>query len=897
MAALANVRRAAFCRGVSSLALLAAVAPGVALAQSAVADADASVQRAPGVPASDEGVQQDQEIIVTGTLIRGVAPTGTNVIGVTRDDVVATGAASSNDLLATIPQTGMFNSLPRGTASAAIPINRPNIRNLGASGGASTLVLMNGHRLVGAGVLQTSVDPSIFPPAVIERVEIVPDGGSAIYGSDAIGGVINFVTRRSVDGVEATGRYGFADGYDTVDASLTAGKDWGEGALYLSYAYAWHNNVTGAERDYYTSDNSGRGGTDQRSTGCSPGNVIAGGIPFALPAFSIGLNQCDLTDYDDIYPRETRHSVFGSLNQRLSDALEIDLTGYFSQRRTRVQTAQTTTSGSVTALNPYFTSIAGEVEQTVSFGYADVFGPANVSPQKFDSFGVTPTLTWSPGGSWEVRFQGNYGHSYNEVSERLLNTSAITSALAGTTTATALNPYAPGSSAPGVLDLISDYENYNVSKQDLAEFRVTGDGSLFALPGGDVRLALGAEYHYEEVNAAASTGRVGRRMNYVTAQGSRDVKSVFGELLVPVFGPGNGSAGLRALDLSASLRYDSYSDFGDTTNPKVGFTYRPVSGLAVRGNWGTSFHAPSLLDTTAAVDTRVQVIPFSPFRAAGSSPLDIIRPTVILAGGNPDLEPEEADTWSLGVDFNPAFLRGFSASVTYFNIDFVGAVAVPPFTSGPAFFANPTYADYFILNPSLAQLQSAAGSMRIDGVPSLAVLYLSPLTPYTLIDARRQNLNSLKVDGLDFTVNYLAETGFGSVNAGIAGTYTLNRESQSDPTAPTVDELEYGFPGRLAFVASLGAKIGGFAAQARYNYTQGYSQRPGILPDEVDSFTPVDLFLSYELENLGFLQGEALTVNVDNLFDEDPSFGDTPTGVAFGGTLGRVVSFGIRTRF
>ena len=202
--------------GVSAAALAMGVMAGPAGAQTAPASTDNDNARinsaAAAQPVSGQAADQsidlpsveDTDIVVTGTLLRGVAPIGTNVIGVTRQEILETGAASSNDLLASIPQVGNFGTVPVGTAAFGLPIVRPNIRNLAAAGGSSTLVLLNGHRMVGAGVLQTSVDPSILPPEVIDRLEIVPDGGSAIYGSDAIGGVINFITRNRFNGVART---------------------------------------------------------------------------------------------------------------------------------------------------------------------------------------------------------------------------------------------------------------------------------------------------------------------------------------------------------------------------------------------------------------------------------------------------------------------------------------------------------------------------------------------------------------------------------------------------------------------------------------------------------------------------------------------------------------------
>ena len=170
---------------------------GGALAQTAPAGGKADKR-------ADAEAPTNAEIIVTGTLLRGIAPVGTNVLSVGQADVVAIGAKTSNDLLANIPQISNFNAVPTGSAGFGQPIVQTNLRGLGASGGTTTLTLINGHRVVGQGILQTYVDPQIIPPGLIERVEVIPDGGSSIYGSDAIGGVINFITRKRMNGVEAT---------------------------------------------------------------------------------------------------------------------------------------------------------------------------------------------------------------------------------------------------------------------------------------------------------------------------------------------------------------------------------------------------------------------------------------------------------------------------------------------------------------------------------------------------------------------------------------------------------------------------------------------------------------------------------------------------------------------
>jgi iron complex outermembrane recepter protein len=210
-------------------------------------------------PADDEELQ---EVVVTGTLIRGAAPTGSNVISISSSDVSATGASTTGQLLATVPQiSNLFNSLPQispigsggGATGANLQVIRPNLRNTpspATSTGASTLVLVDGHRMVGVGIQQSAPDPEAVPPGAIERVEIVTDGGSSTYGSDAIGGVINFITRRSFDGIKADVRQGWADNYKTFDTNLTAGTRLGGGSVYISFNYAKHDDIFGRDRSY-----------------------------------------------------------------------------------------------------------------------------------------------------------------------------------------------------------------------------------------------------------------------------------------------------------------------------------------------------------------------------------------------------------------------------------------------------------------------------------------------------------------------------------------------------------------------------------------------------------------------------------------------------------------------
>lgn len=869
----------------AAFAIIAGAACGIAQAQ--------VVEMAAEPPEQEAGADHDV-VTVTGTLIRGVAPTGTNVVALDSEAIVETGAASSNDLLASIPQIGNFGTVPVGLTSFANPIVRPNIRNLGASGGSTTLVLMNGHRLVGAGVLQTTVDPSIIPPDALRRIEVVPDGGSSIYGSDAIGGVVNFVTLDRYDGLAVNGRYSMGDNYQAEDASIIAGKDWGEGSAFISYAYAWHDNILGAERDYITANHTAQGGTDQRLTTCSPGNITVGVTPYALPGRVAGtLNRCDdAADYADFYPREERHSVLAGYTQDLTDGVELSAIAYWANRETIAKDAQGGASGTISALNPYFSPIGAETSHTAAFSFEDVFGASNTSTVEMRSFGFTPKLTFDLPDDWLLTLSGNFGRSESVVDQQAINASVVTAALGGTTAATALNPYNLAATNPLVLAAIRDYTNYGQADQGLEELRFVLDGSPFALPAGDVKLAVGGEYHRESIKSTAISGPRASIPTAPRSDASREVSSLFAEALFPIVS--NGGLGMRSFDVSVSARYDSYSDAGDTTNPKVGFNYEPVDGLLIRGNYGTSYHAPSLADTTGSTDTRAQILTFSPFRPVTSPFTDLFRPTIILAGGNPDMEPEEADTYSLGFDWEPEFVPGLRASATYFNVNFTNAIGLAPLTS-PLLFTDPNYAPFFVINPTQAQAEALVGAMRIDGAPSIAALYVGT-SPYILIDARRNNLGAVKVDGIDFDVGYAVQTGVGDFDLNVAGTYTLNRETQAVSGQPFTDALANGIS-RYQVVASGGWRQGPFAARASVNYRDGYDLVGVANQTSVDAFTTVDMFFSYAPDFGGWSEGTLVTLNIDNATDEEPPYLNNAIGYTNGSTLGRVFSIGVRKSF
>jgi iron complex outermembrane receptor protein len=213
--------------GVAAIALMPALASAQDEAQTAQVD-----QQAAGGVANTSGEEPvSDEIVVTGTILRGTPPVGSNMISVGQEKMASTGATTANELLASVPQvSNLFNTVPSSRLAVAanqIQVVRPNLRNLAGetSSSSATLVLFDGHRIANVGVTQNAIDPDLLPAIAIERVEIVTDGGSATYGSDAVGGVINFITRKRFDGVKVQAHYGFADDYYQLDAGAIVGKD------------------------------------------------------------------------------------------------------------------------------------------------------------------------------------------------------------------------------------------------------------------------------------------------------------------------------------------------------------------------------------------------------------------------------------------------------------------------------------------------------------------------------------------------------------------------------------------------------------------------------------------------------------------------------------------------
>ena len=212
--------------------------------------------------------------------------------------------------------------------------NAPTIHGLGASASNSTLLLLNGHRMPVSGINHVLADPNIVAPLALERVEVLADGASSVYGSDALAGVVNFITRRNVDGVEASVQTGSGDGYGTINAGILGGTTWDDGSFLISYNYSDRDNLEAIDRDYVRANQTPRGGRDFTSNRCGPASITVGTRRTTRRTRAAGVvaGDCDPSLYADVLASETRNSIFSTIQQDIGDRLTLTADFIYSKR-------------------------------------------------------------------------------------------------------------------------------------------------------------------------------------------------------------------------------------------------------------------------------------------------------------------------------------------------------------------------------------------------------------------------------------------------------------------------------------------------------------------------------------------------------------------------------------
>lgn len=855
------------------------------------------------------------KIEVTGTMIRGAAPVGAPVTRLDRESIEKSGVASTGELLRLLPQIQNLGA-DEGHTNTAQNANQNitlgsgiNLRGLGPE---STLTLVSGQRMAPGGLGAQYTDPSSIPALAIERIEVITDGGSATYGSDAVGGVVNIQLRKRFNGVGLSARHGVSDGSKQDQFGIIGGTSWQGGRAMFALEHYQRDKLTADDRDFYTDDMRAWGGPDLRGFAASPGNIQVGSTRYAIPAGQngVGLKGSSLVagnpNLQSIYrgysalPEQTRNSGVFTLGQELTPSVRLNLEAFISKRDYVRQTAAQSTNATVRSANPFFVSpVAGATSAVVNYSFINDLGVSvgegfEKTSRVSAGLEFDVTETWS-GNAFLAR-SGTTSHSYSQA----LNGNAINAALADTNPATALNLFCDAAqftcNNPATLAKIRAYNDRN-SDYRMIDTGVKFDGPLFDLPAGTVRMAIGGEVHRDEMdyyenrnNSTANNGIV-FHIDNSSAKPKRTVKSVYAEAQVPLVGQASGVPLVNRVDLSLAFRSDDYSDFGRSTNPRVGLDWTVVPGSKIYASYGKAFRAPTLGDLDPVNAGLINVVD----RIAADGKTTIHG--IVLLGGRDGLQPETATISTLGTAFKPSFVPGLSVTLDYFNVDYKNRILTPG--NDTAVFQKPDLAPYLNTAPTAAEVAAVLSSSTFTGSVS------EPASGIKFIqDGRRYNAGVVKTSGIDISTRYDWMTSLGRLNAGLTANYVLSYKQQFTPTTALVKGLlnTLNNPMRLRARAEFGWTGESARANLFANFTNSYTNNTLVTLPKVASATTWDMSGQYDIGKLigGSFKELRASLSVQNLFDRDPPYVQNST-LAFDpqnfSAVGRTVSFNLSTKF
>lgn len=762
-------------------------------------DASGAVAIVPGEAGAGSAAadSEDAEIIVTGSRIRG-STVASPVAVRTAEDMRNAGQSSVADMIRTIPQNfgggtnagvGYGVPEPKGTGfGGAATIN---LRGLGSD---ATLTLLNGHRVAYGGA-QQGIDVSAIPFLAIDRVEIVPDGSSALYGSDAVAGVANILLKRKFEGLEASARWGASTdgGNEQQQYGLMAGTTWNSGGVWAAYEFGRTTPIKASQRDF-------------------------------------GTGPADELMYQ---PNQKWHAVALGAEQQVTPDLSFRFDGLYNRRSSNRVIP-------VVPATPYYLDERYEIE----------------------GLSLASSLDWKLSPGWALSLSGTYSKNSSDY-QSVQTIAAVTSTASS-----------------------GCYCNEGMSAE------LTADGPLFALPSGDIRVAMGAGYranywHDQRTIPAASARDI--RL-------TRDAFYAFGEINVPIASPAQDIAGLHSLNLTAALRYEDYTGEYRVTTPKFGLIYAPTADFELKATWGKSFRAPTFYEQLSGNST----ILYQASRLGGSAyPAD--STVLFLSGGNLALKPERATSWSASFVVHPVELPGARLELTYYDVDYRDRVVVPILYSSTS-LSNPIYSEQVTLSPNAAQLAAALAAGTFTNATTVPY---DPAKVVAVVDNRRVNASTQSIRGVDLDARYGFNFGSaGKVDLSLYGSYIHSRQVLS------ALQPEQQLAGLLFnpphFRARGGAAYseGGFTLSSFVNYTGGVSDERSTTPVRIGSMTTVDLTARYRFEEgSALLRGLDLSLSLQNIFNAMPSAITTtivyqpPYDSTNYSPVGRFVSFSISKRW
>ncbi|MFO1312213.1 MAG: TonB-dependent receptor [Burkholderiales bacterium] len=888
---------------------------------------------------------QDIRVNVTGSNIKRVdSETAAPIETITREDIQQSGLNTISEVVRRITANSngtIGDSFTNGFAGGGA--TGVSLRGLGSN---NTLVLINGRRLANTGLADDGqysfVDLNQIPFDLVDRIEILKDGASAIYGSDAVAGVINVILRQQFTGVTVTGTGGInyqGDG-GMFKAAITAGigdltKD--RYNAYVSVDYMKQDSVPLTSLRSYmgTSDLRFMGLPDTRNgappsgygTGSlvgslRPVNPATGGLIGAGPYTT--LPGCDPANEDttlgprtnafcrfeqkeylDLIPESDRFNIFGRAQYNLTDTISIyGEASYFQFKSDNRSTPSQPRST--------WPNVAGSTVNNST----TIFLPVGHPDNPFNSQGYGARLYYAAGDvggrdshieNTVQRYLGgikgsNYGWDWdaglmyirNETDQTrygFFNYANLQQALLGQG---GFGYYRIGQNAslnnPGIYDFIAPAISNNVLSEN-TQFDAKASRDIYKMEGGQMALAVGYEFRREELNNPGTTGTytgnvVG--LGYSAASASRNINAVYAELYMPI---------LKNLEITAALRYDDYSDFGGTWNPKVGVKWTVVPQLVARGTYATAFRAPGPYEngnSAAAGFTSIN----DPVRCpVTGNAADCSGTVVAITSGNPQIQPETSTTWTVGLIWEP--VPSFNASIDYWNIttnDKITGADPQAVLDNPAGFPSATI---------------VRDTNNLPGIPNSGTV-LAVAAPY-------ENADKVFTDGIDVAATWRLPLGdYGRLTTTLEWTHIFTFERTIGGTTyqyagthgPTSLSSSAGMPqDRANLVLAWDRGPWNVAGTIRYVGPMDNiesDQQPDCLTFAangyctVASFTTLDLSAAYK----GFKNWEIFG-SVINVFNRLPPF-DRQAGYgaynfnynyAFSGAMGTYFNLGARYTF
>jgi iron complex outermembrane receptor protein len=872
-----------------------------------------------------------EEVVVTGSLIKR-DESSLLVTTVGSDEIQERAATNALEILSAVAQNQVLSTSSDGTREGGL-INLANLRTLGPE---NTLVLVNGRRMVNNPIFDNGVDLNTIPTALLESVDVLADGASSIYGSDAVAGVINFRLRRDFQGIQYSGHAlsPSAAGGEVRNASLAGGiGSLREDGWNLVAGVNWRKqeNIRSVDRAYAaTSDRRDRG-VNLLVTQAFPANVSQPATPGfgtrnpypctppALVPLATGGCALDLdaSGQIDIQNPEEQVSVYTRYSQQLG---EHRLSAEYIRATSEISNAASGARVINLAMpntNPFYPGRGVTPAITGLNTALPIFVSARFTPggrRTTQNETVTDRLLLELEGSL-ARFDYNLWALRSEATTDLnaldgaLLRQGIVDGLAGANGAPFINPFGDQSAAGATyVESLKARTTLTTGRAKVEMAGATLSGEVFEMPAGPVSAALAVETAREEMQysvAAINSLLIGNDLgNGVAATGDRTRNSVTAELLVPL---------VARLDANLSGRWDDYSDFGNTINPKVMLTFEATEGVSLHASYSKGFRAPPLprLYAPQALGTAAGAFQSDPVlcpggrvdtAAGGIAARDCQTAFSALRGGNPELDPQRSTTYSVGFDarFEEPLTGGsVTLGLDYWNYRLTGTIG----TLAPnAIFGDPnTFSAYFV------RCRDADPAFK----PGTATCNFPGGTgnPIAWLLTTNANIGSTETGGVDLAVGWSTETPIGNVAIDYRGTYVNKYDFQRLPGTPFVSRAGVvldGYPAiKYNHFLTLGWRMGPWAATLQNRHTGSYDDcnancgiPAALFNSGVGSYSLWNLAASYSLDDRW-----TAMVHLNNMFDKDPPFTNNNVSNCAGCDLrfidptGRAVGISIRGRF